>query len=435
MSNTGDMAKRIPIVAIVMIALVGFAVSAAGPFSGSWSSEMRFEPGAALSFASLDSMLTLRYALGPFRSTSESDWRLWGFIWQGFGLTGTLGGFDVQADVLLGPSTGEFLYVQGIVSMSLAGLDIGGYWASLSDAVLGGPAAGGALRLAGSVGRLEWVGITEFGARIRDDDFDGLQIVHAATGLYRTYDTFPISTAGGSSCGSGWTGEKLSVSGWGFGCVEDVAATLYMSCVSGWEWIRFDVEGIDIGLSWLSIDAALTFELQTKSIVLTPTFVLGKSVCVDVYVDVRTDAPDDTLYGPFTSITGIGLYGLGIACSWDGVTVKELTVLDTGRYAITTPEHGSAIEAIADAVEAGHAFYPDYWELLSIDVRRDGCCGGTHRFVVNSYFDRDAGGLLGWGMTSVEGEVAISSTLLLTGTLEVDTSGVDHVGFGFEVGW
>jgi hypothetical protein len=425
MSNTGDMAERIPIVAIVMIALVGFAVLAAGPFSGSWSSEMRFEPEAALSFASLDSMLTLRYALGPFRSTSESDWRLWGFIWQGFGLTGTLGGFDVQADVLFGPSTGEFLYVQGIVTASIAGLDVGGYWASLSDAVLGGPAAGGALRLAGSVGRLDWVGITEFGARIKDDDFDGLQIVHAATGLYRSYDTFPIS--GGSSCGGGWTGEKLSLSGWGFGCVEDVAATLYMSCVNGWEWIRLDVEGIDIGLSWLSIDSALTFELQTKSLVFTPTLVVGKSVCVDVYVDVRADA--------FPSIDGIGLYGLGIVGSWDGVTVKELAVLDTGRYAITTPEHGSAIESIADAVEAGHDFYSDYWELLSIDVRRDGCCGGIDRFVVNSYFDRDAGGLLGWGMTSVEGEVAISSTLLLTGTLEVDTSGVDHVGLGFEVGW
>jgi len=416
---------RRSIVAIVLIALVGFVVSAAGPFSGSWSSEMRFEPGAALSFASLDSMLILRYALGPFVSTSESEWRRWGFIWQGFGLTGALGGFDVRADLLFGPSTGDFLYAQGIVSMSLAGLDMAGYWASLSDAVLGGPAAGGALRLAGSVGRLEWIGITEFGARIRDDDYDGLQIVHAATGLYRSYDTFPIS--GGSACGSGWTGEKLSVSGWGFGCVEDVAATLYMSCVSGWEWIRLEVEGIDSGLSWLSLDAALTFELQTKSLVFIPTLVVGKSVCVDAYIDVRSDA--------FPSIDGIGLYGVGIVWSRDGVTVKELAVLDTGRYAITTPEHGSAIEAIADAVEAGHAFYPDYWELLSIDVRRDGCCGGTHRFVVNSYFDRDAGGLLGWGMTSMEGEVAISSTLLLTGTLEVDTSGVDHVGFGFEVGW
>ena len=155
------MTRRMLAAAVLVAGLVGFTLLAAGPFSASWSSEALFEPGATLSFKSLDSILTLNYAFGSFLSTSESDWRLLGFIWQGFGLTGKLGAFAIQADVLFGPSTGDFLYAQEIVATRLGGLDIGWYWACLDDVVLGGPADGFAVRLAGSVGYLDIVSITE----------------------------------------------------------------------------------------------------------------------------------------------------------------------------------------------------------------------------------------------------------------------------------
>jgi hypothetical protein len=95
------------------------------------------------------------------------------------------------------------------------------------------------------------------------------------------------------------------------------------------------------------------------------------------------------------------------------------------------------IAEIVEALEGGHEFYSEYWELFSIAVTGDGCCGGSYRFLLNTYFDRTATNLFGWGMTHVEGRFPISSMIFLTAEVEVDddTPGLDHFGFGFEVGW
>jgi len=356
---------------------------------------------------------------------------LFGFIWQGFGLTGTLGAFDIQGDVLFGPSTADYIYGQLIVSASIAGIDFGSYFAQLSDAILQGPADRFAVRLAGSTGVLDIVSIAEFGAQIEDtedDNFNGITIYHAATGLHKHYVTNPLVV------GQDFTGEKVTVSGWSFGCVEDIATTLYMTC-HGFDFLQFDLTGIDVGLSWLAFDVKLTFQLQTKSIVLTPTLVLADVACLNVYAEVLTGAQDNTIYSSFTSITGISLYGLGFTYSWGGVTVKDLTVLDTGRYAITTPEYGTNIEEITEALKHRHEFYPDYWELISIEVVGDGCCGGSSIFLANTYFNKNETALFGWGMTHIEVTIPINSVIFLSGQVEVDTLGFDHFGFGAKISW
>ena len=422
-----------------MAAVVFGLILIAGPFSGSFTTELLLDPAPNLAFASLDSIFTLNYAFCDFVSTSETEFYLLGYIWQGFGLTGGLGAFDVQADLLFGPSTADFIYAQEIVTASIAGVELGFYWATLSDAVLGGPANGAVLRLAGSVGGCAIVSVTELGARIRDrdDEFDGITIVHVDTGLSKSYVTNPIvATQTGPVCVGGFTGEKVTISGMSFGCIEDLTTTLYLSCLSGFEWVRFEVEGICTGLSWLSLNLALSFELQTKSIVMTPRLIVGECLCIDTYMEVLTDAPDNTIYGAFTSLTGFSLYGLGFTYySGQGVTVKELTVFDTGRYVITTPQYGSVIESLAEAVDNGHEYFPEYWELWSIEVAQDGCCGGITRFLANTYFERDSGSIFGWGMTHVEGTFAINPTLSLGGEIEVDTTGLTQLGLLIEVSW
>ena len=429
------MTKKIIIAAMLITALVGLTLLAGSPFSGSWSSEITFEQGALNPFKTLDSVLNLNYSFGSFLSTSESELMLFGFIWQGFGITGTRGAFAVQGDLLFGPSTADYIYGQAIVSLSIAGIDFGFYAAQVSDAVLGGPADGFAVRLAGSVGILDIVSITEFGAQIEDeedDNFNGITIYHAGTGLYKHYTTNPIVV------GQGFTGEKLTVSGWSFGCVEDIATTLYITCAGGFEFLSVDVTGIDMGLCGLGLDVEVTFQLQTKSVVITPRLVLEEAACIEVYAVVLTDAPDNTIFGGFNSITGIRFYGFGVTTSvGNAVTLNAVTVLDTVHYVITTPEYGSVIEEITEALKHGHEFYPEYWELFSIEVVGDGCCGGSYTFLANTYFDRTATNLFGWGMTHIEGRFPISSNLFLTAEVEVDdgTPGLDHFGFGLEVGW
>jgi hypothetical protein len=426
------MKKRILVVMMLVGGVLGLTL-VAGPLSGSWSSEITFDQGDLNPLRSLESMLEIEYSLGSFISTSESEFQLFGFIWQGFGLTGTLGAFGVQGDVLFGASTADYIYAQGILSTSMAGIDFALYAAQLSDAVLQGPADGFALRIAGSAGPLDIVSITEMGAQIEDDDdddFNGITIYHASTGLYRHYVTNPIVV------GQGFTGEKLTVSGWSFGCVEDIKSTLYMSC-SGFEFIKFELSGIDVGLGWLTLDAELKFEMQAKSLKLTPTLNLGNPACIDVYSAILTDAPDDTLYSGFTSLTGISVYGLGLTFSWQGVTFKSLSVLDTAHYAITTPEYGSVIEEITEALEDGDEVYFEYWELMSIQVEGDGCCGGSYSFLANSYFDKNSTSLFGWGMTHIEVAVPVGPMISLCCEVEVDDDvpGLDHLGFGFKIGW
>ena len=118
------MTKRMPMASILMIAHVGLALLASGHLSGSWSSQITFEQGDILSLRSLDSVLNLNYSFGSFLSRSTSEFIPFGFIWQEFGVTGTLGTFDIQGDLLFGPSTGDYIYGQFIVQSSIAGMSI-----------------------------------------------------------------------------------------------------------------------------------------------------------------------------------------------------------------------------------------------------------------------------------------------------------------------
>jgi hypothetical protein len=422
------MAQRALVLTLGAVMIVCLSVLASDSFSGTWLSEIVIDPSGPL-FEAMDSVLHLDYSFGSLIGTSESELCLiGGFVWQEFGMSGRLGGWDIQTDLLFGPSTVDFIYAQVITTTSLAGVDLGFYFAKLSDAVFGGPAAGFAFRFGGSIGAIDITSTSEFGARVKDEDFDGLTIVHAATGLYKTYVTNPLvpPLAGGASCGQGFTGEKLAVSGWSFGCVQDISTTLYLT-QAGFDFVTFEFLGIETGLAWLVVDLDLTFELLTKSLELEPKLRLAKTTCLDVYAAVLT-APDAT-------VSGIELYGLGLVWSWNGVTVKELSVLDLSHYAITTPEYGSVIEEIEEAVDAGHAYYPDYWELLSIEIVTGGCCGGVNRMLINTYFEEGSSSIFGWGMSYFEAKVALSAVIELSGDLTVTANGLDAVGMGFKLHW
>ncbi len=418
------MTKRILVTTMIIMTLVGLTLLGDGPLSGSWTSELTFRPnGDFFQFIrSLESLVVVDYTMTGFAATSSSQFQLLGYIWQEFEATGTLGAFDCQANMLFGPSTTDFIYAQFLSSVSIAGVDLALYFARLSDAVLGGAADGFAIRLSGIIGTVNVVSISELGAKIKDDDFDGITIVHAGSGLERSYLPDPVVF------GQGFTGQKVTASGLSFGCVDDIRTTLYITC-AGFDFLKFELEGIDVGLSWLTLDLDLTFQTAVKTMELAPTLVLGDALCIDVYAEVLTDAPASS------SITGIGIYGLGFSYSWNGVTVKELTVLNTGRYAITTPEHGSVIEEIVEAIENGHDYYADYWELLSIEVVGDGCCGGTNRFLANAYFNRNETAVFGWGMIYIEGRIAVNSTISLSTQVKVSTDGADYYGFGVQVSW
>lgn len=409
-------------VALAALLLACAAVPAiAGTLSGEASLWIGYDPlGAGLE--ALDLGLDVGYTLGAVTLSTDGLLVLPGtWVWQGFSAVGRFGGYGLTANVLFGPSTVDYLYAEAIVDLSIAGIDVAWHAAQLSDAVLGGPADGWALRIAGSVGVLDLVSISEFGARIEDDDFDGITIVHAATGLERHYATDPVVP------GQGFTGEKLSLGGLPFCCAE-IGAELYFTC-DGFEFASFAVTGIGVGaVPWLSLDVDLTFQLQTKSLVLAPRLSLGEVACVELYSEIDWDAAN-------RSIDGIGFYAIDLSCEIGPVTVRDVAVLDLNRYAITTEPYGSAIERLIDAIEAGHDVYPDYWEMLSIAYRGEGCCGGDLTFLLNVYFDDASASLFDWAMTHVEAAVPLAEGFTFTLGMETIPAGVDSLTFGFHVDW
>ncbi len=427
MDTTRRMIQRItPLVAALSV-LSGLSL-VAGPLAGSFESEVLVDLQTDL-FVSIDSVLQVNYSFGGLVGTSESEMDLaGGFIWQGFGLSGRLGGFDVQTDLLIGPSTADLIYDQVIVSTSVAGMDLGFYFARLSSAVLGGPAAGGAIRLGVSLGRVKVTSTSEFGARTKDAEFDGITIVHTATGLSQSYVTNPIVPGLGEfDCrGGGLTGEKLVVSGWSLYTMGDIAATLYVDR-AGFEFLDVHAEGVPTGIPWLVVDLHLCFELQTKSLILSPRLNLGKTSWIDLYGAIRP--------GPTSaSVGGLECCGLGVTCSWGSIMVKGRSILARDRYVITTPEHGSAIEEIADAAKNGHDYYPDYTGLLSLEVSGIGCRGGDVSLLATTYFQESSSRLIGWGMTHLEASVS-TGAFVLRGSMEASPTGLGHAGIGVTVKW
>ena len=396
----------------------------AGTLSGSMSLWIDYNPWYERVDA-LDVGFEVDYSLGEVVLSTDGLFVLPGtWVWQGFSAVGRVGGYALTTNVLFGPSTTDYLYAEAIVELSIAGIETVWHAAQLSDAVFGGPSDGWAVRIAGSVGAMDVVAISEFGARIEDDDFGGITIVHIETGEERHYVTDPAVP------GQGFTGEKLSVRGLSFGCV-DLDAALYFTC-DGFDYVSFGIVGIDVGgLSWVAFDADLTFEIDEKTLTLEPGLSLGEVACIEVYAELAWDSSS-------LSIDGIGLYGIELVCRLGPVTVRDVAVLNPDtvlpRYVITTEAYGSVIERRVDADEAGHEYYY-YWELLSIAYAGAGCCGGDLTFLANVYFWEHSSNLFGWSMTHIEAAIPLAETLSFTLGMEAYRSGIGSLAFGFRVDW
>ena len=414
------MRRRVLLPALLLLASLTFPL-VAETLSGETSLWIEFDPVAG-AFDAVDLGFEVDYTLGAVTLSTDGLLVLpAAWIWQGFSAVGRFGGYGLTTNILFGPSTTDYLYAEAIVELSIGGIDVAWHAAQLSDAVLGGPADGWAVQVAGSVAGFDLVSISEFGARIEDGEFDGITIVHAATGLERHYATDPLVP------GQGFTGQKVSLRAVDFCCV-DLDATLYLTC-AGFDYVSFGVTGIELGLvPWLSFDAEVTFEIDEKSLSLEPRLSLGEVACVVLYTDLEWDAV--TL-----SIDGIGFYGIALVCELGPVTVRDVAVFDLNRYAITTEAYGSVVERLVDAIEAGHSYYPDYWELLSIAYHGEGCCGQEFTFLANVYFDEGSSGLFDWAMTHVEAEIPLARSFSFTLAMEAIPAGIDSLIFGFHVDW
>jgi len=413
--------KKAVLAALILALVDSLAASASSGFSGESTLWLAFDPGAG-SFDAIDLELNLNYTIDDVVFSGDSVIAYPGtWVWQAFSACGDLGAYGFESNVLFGVSTAEYLYAEAMASLSIGGIDVAFHAAQLSDAVFGGPEGGWALQLSGEVAGFELVGVTELGARIEDDDYDGISIVHMATGLERHYSTDP------RPAGEGFTGQKISLSREDIFCADLLAATLYISC-EGFEYSEIELEGLDVGLSFITLDTELRFELEDKTFTVTPALSLGEIACFELYGCVNWDETS-------MAIQGIELSGLEIICELGPAVIRDVALFDLTEYVLTTERFGSRVMEIDDALDFSYDFYPDYWELLSVAMTGDGCCGESFSFLANAYFDHASSSLFDWALLHVEASVPLVPQVNITLALETKPSGIDYLAFGTTVDW
>ena len=404
----------------VLLILSAVSLGASPVLSGlSWF-DMQADSSVLLDDLSFGTQLLCDFSGGSLETDALVGWPMvW--VWQGISGYTAVNGLVCKADILFGPSTGDFLYAQTLVSASIGGIDFAWHAAQLGNAVLGGPADGWALRVSAAARGLEIVSISEFGARIEDADFDGITIVHAATGEERHYATDPLVA------GRGFTGEKASFRARDLACAELLAITVYASC-TGLQYVALEATNLAASTSWVSLNTEMVLRPEAKDFSLWPTVVLDDTACFQLYADLAWD--------PVTGlIDGIAVSGLELACAIGSFRIRDVAVLDLSRYVITTEAHENQVEKLSEALAQGHDYYPDYWEMLSLSYTTQGCGGTTFSLLANSFFGGASCGLFDWAMSHVEATIPLSSSLSFSIQLEALSAGFSRFGFGVALSW
>jgi hypothetical protein len=400
------MGKRI---AVAAGALLGIAIL--GWSTGSLEMTLELLPSPALDAALIFGGGAASLSL---TGTSALHWGTW--VWQEFALEGNVSSLEVKATLLFGPSTTDFVYDELILEWALAGLEFAFHAAQLSGAVLGGPASGAVLKARAEFGEVELEGVTEFGAST-----EGIEIFHAASGLSRRYTTDPRPP------GNGFTAQRLSLSGLALPCSGCPEGTLelYFTKGSGFEYAEISVDDHPV---WccpeILLDGTIKWKPRTKSVTIVPE-VKAPPACLTPHFEL--DWEDDALIG-------MDLAALEFVCDLDGAKLRSVTILKRCCWAFSTPEHGSRVVRCFEADEKGIAYYPQYWELLSLELTGTGCCGKGWRAVFNSYFG-EGGSLFGWDMGYLEIEVPIAPGISVSGKMAAKPSGIETVSARIDMSW
>ena len=153
--------------------------------------------------------------------------------------------------------------------------------------------------------------------------------------------------------------------------------------------------------------------------------------------DPRGIVPDRRGEGLFDRVKGLWadcdvVFG-NFECTLAGATLTSVSNLNTVDYVITTPEFGLIVEPLAEATAEGHLYYPqEYWEIVSlvVDVPPIGC---GFSFSVDTFFSTSTGLLFDWAQSTMGVTLALGTSVSMSSTITVDTTGFTQWTLAFEV--
>jgi len=366
------------LICVVGLAFAGFAQT----LTGSWITEVCIDPQTdffdptEVGAITLTSTLGVTYAIGDWAFTTTTVLDQAGWVDQDFSVTGLFGLITVSSALGFGVPGGTFDSWVTTLGLNMAGVEFTGVFS------LDGDGSSLALGLIAGLG----------------SDVEG---------------SIDITFGDGVDCDFDFVDVTIGLDFLFCDCAE-IASEIYFTCLNGFEYVEFAASGIVIpNLPWVSLDALLHFELQTKEITITPVFDFGTIVCFDLFFEVDEDEgavfPVDVL-----SLNSISIIGIGIGCTIGGVDFYALSMFDE------------------DGVDGDGL----YWEVYSIDVGADACCGGVFEFSLDMYFDDGQATLFEVALIDADMKVNVTTQFAFTMGLEVDvTAGFTEWCLGFEVIW
>jgi len=365
---------RSSILGLTLIMALGVFVHAQ-VITGSWETEILIDPQAVdiPTFLDFSTDLTVTYEIAGWAFTSFTQLDDTGWIDQTFSAGGVLGAYSFGSSLDFDPA-GSFESWEVTAGVSTAGMTFDSSFTLIEQDVtltLGGR---------GSTGLVEVDVETTFGG----DDNDICDLI--------------------------WSGLDVTVEF--LFCCAEVTSTIEFNC-DGFEYLTFDVDGIQIpNLPWLVIDAELAFDLQSKSLTLSPGFDFGTYLCFDIYVSPESSGgkgPEEVL-----SFESFSVDGLGIECELGTVTFTGISYWgDTGKPGALG----------------------EYWEMYQIASNDDGCCG-PFSFEIAVFFDQTSNNLGDVALFTAETELGVSEQFEFSLGVEIDAmAGTIELSAGFVVTW
>ncbi len=389
--------------------------------TGSWFAEIGLSPQQTRPFTSFQSTLDVGLHLDFLEISSISDFVFDGWLWQEFDLDAALGPVSFSGQLLFEPQSGSFLYAQGRMAVLIPPLTLSLYGAMVGETQSEPVNYGYVVDLYGEIidGFFTFESAIYFGA-----DLSG--ITFTATGdhtdpsvLSKTYETDPtIEPIPAYFCGA-----DLTFTANAFTCVE-------LSSTTSFGKTGFESEEIELSFLHLfgipfNLVLDFTYTLQSASYTFSPSLETDYG-CLSVYTNLLESGG---------TITALEIYGIKFTAEIGGASLTSISNLNTTDYVITTPAFGSVVEPLTEAITEGHIYYPqDYWEIVSLTVDVPPF-GSGFSFSADTFFSTSTGLLFDWAQSTMGVTLALGSSIRMSSSITVDTTGFTAWKLSVRLSW
>ena len=418
------------------ISLLGLSSDITG-LTGMWSADLTLSTSQTTPVTAFRTRLDIAALLGSMTLGSRSDFDQEAWLWQSFRAGIDIDFFSLEANVLYAPDPWVFAYANGFAKLDFSDLWLTYYLGFLGSIFEGSVWRGSVLEIGNTLGNTDIMGYFYFGATLdgilfspQSPSYSACQSSDCVSPSWREryYRVLPVQS--GSLT---FTGADIKVHS--YLCHDITLTSTTRFSALGFEYQEFQTAIWAIGYVPINLDIRLRFELQSKSLTLSPKFGLGERTCYGrVLVDLLTP-------GPIGLIEGFSIYGLDLFTETETFGFRSLSILDTDHYSLFKTDGFSLADSIwvgpkttSGTCGSAGEMLDEYWEVVGIAAYRGDRCCRTLSFLALSYFG-DSTALFDWMGSEFRAQLQIMDGLRVRTNLVLSSSGISGWSFGISIVW